>query len=52
MPRLHSIHRELLTGGEGGATICGALRAPPTVTSVELSTQPQTTVLQLPTHSL
>ena len=52
MPCLHCLYSKLFADGEGGATICGAVRSPSAVTSVELCTQPQSTVLQLPTHAL
>lgn len=52
MPRLHSVHSELLTGGERWAAIGSALRSALTVAMVKLSTQPQSTVPQLPTHTL
>ena len=52
MPGLHNVHCELLTGGERWAAIGSALRSALTVAMVKLSTQPQSTVPQLPTHTL
>lgn len=52
MPRLYNVHCELLTGGERWAAIGSALRSALTVAVVKLSTQPQSTVPQLPTHTL